>query len=53
MRDYKKEAAKRKESTKRLVVDVEKELADEFLTKLDKPYATWVKEQIKKFLQKI
>lgn len=53
MRDYKKESKWESEKYKRLVAKVDKDLAEEFLQKLDKPYAVWVKEEIEKFLKKI
>ncbi|CDA30124.1 unknown [Clostridium sp. CAG:492] len=54
-RDYKKESEKRKEKVKRFVVDVNRNLADKFLLQLEKdnkPYSTWVKENIEKYLKK-
>lgn len=51
-RNYQKEWETEKERCKRLVAKVDKELAEEFLQKLDKPYATWLKEEIEKFLKK-
>lgn len=51
-RDYKKELAWENEKYKRLVGKIDKELAEEFLNKLDKPYAAWLKEEIEKFLEK-
>ena len=53
MRDYKKESKWESEKYKRLVAKVDKDLAEEFLQELDKPYAVWVKEEIEKFLKKI
>lgn len=52
-RDYKKEREWENQKYKRLVAKVDKDLAEEFLQKLDKPYAAWVKEEIEKFLKKI
>lgn len=51
-RDYQKEAEWENKKYKRLVAKVDKELAEEFLRKLDKPYATWLKNEIEKFLKK-
>lgn len=54
-RDYKKESENRKKKVKRFVVDIDRNLAEEFLLQLEKdqkPYSTWVKENIKKYLQK-
>ena len=52
-RNLKKESEWRKKKYKRYVVDVEKDLAEEFSKKLGKegkPYSSWVKENIKKYL---
>lgn len=51
-RDYQKEAEWENKKYKRLVAKVDKELAEEFLGKLDKPYATWLKNEIENFLKK-
>ena len=51
-RNYKKETEWENQKYKRLVAKVDKTLAEEFLQKLDKPYATWIKEEIEKFLKK-
>lgn len=54
-RDYKKESEKRKEKSKRFVVDLEKDLAEEFteqLQKDNKAYSTWVRDNVKKYLKK-
>ena len=55
-RDLKKESEWRKKKYKRYVVDVEKDLAEEFSKKLEKegkPYSSWIKENIKKYLKKL
>ncbi len=52
MRNYKKELEWENTKYKRLVAKIDKKLAEEFLEKLDKPYATWLKEEINKFLKK-
>lgn len=55
MRDLKKETEWRKNKYKRLVVDVDKDVAEKFSQKLEnegKTYSEWVKENIKKFLEK-
>lgn len=54
-RDLKKETEWRKTKYKRLVVDVDKDIAEKFLKRLEsegKTYSEWVKENIKKFLEK-
>ena len=51
-RNYEKETEWEKQKYKRLVAKVDKELAEIFLQKLDKPYAVWLKEEIEKFLKK-
>lgn len=51
-RDYKKELKWENEKYKRLVAKIDKDLAEEFLQKLDKPYTTWVREEIEKYLKK-
>ena len=54
-RNFKKENEWRKNKYKRYVVDIEKDLAEEFSEKLKndgKPYSIWVKENIKKYLKK-
>ena len=51
-RDYKKEAELENKKYKRLVAKIDKNLAEEFLQKLDKPYAVWLKEKIEKYLEK-
>lgn len=52
MRNYKKELEWENKKYKRLVAKIDKTLAESFLEKLDKPYATWLKEQIENFLKK-
>lgn len=55
MRDLKKENEWRKNKYKRLVVDVDKDTAEKFLKELKrdgKSYSEWVKENIKKILEK-
>ncbi len=54
-RDIKKETEWRKNKYKRLVVDVDKDIAEQFQEKLKKDeitYSEWVKEHIKKYLKK-
>lgn len=51
-RNYEKETEWEKNKYKRLVAKIDKDLANTFLEKLDKPYATWLKEEIEKFLEK-
>ena len=55
MRNMKKETEWRKNKYKRLVVDVDKDIAERFQERLanDKiTYSEWVKENIKKYLEK-
>nr|DAI43410.1 MAG TPA: Ribbon-helix-helix domain [Caudoviricetes sp.] len=55
-RDYKKENENRKRKVKRFVVDIEKDLAEEFTVQLQKDgkqYSDWVRDNIKKYLKKI
>lgn len=55
MRDLKKETEWRKNKYKRLVVDVDKDIAEKFLKELEKAgktYSEWVKENIQKILEK-
>lgn len=55
MRDLKKETEWRKNKYKRLVVDVDKDIAEKFLKRLEsegKTYSEWAKENIKKILEK-
>lgn len=51
-RDYKKGSEWENKKYKRLVAKIDKNLAEEFLQKLDKPYAVWLKEKIEKYLEK-
>ena len=54
-RDLKKENEWRKNKYKRLVVDVDKNLAKRFLNELEQDdliYSDWVKTQIKKYINK-
>lgn len=54
-RDLKKENEWRKNKYKRLVVDVDKNLAKRFLNELEQDdliYSEWVKTQIKKYINK-
>ena len=51
-RDLKKESEWRKSKYKRLVVDVDKNIAEKFLKKIKKPYSIWVKEKIDEELTK-
>lgn len=50
MRNYIKESEWRKKKYKRIAVDLDVEVAERFLNKLDKPAAIWIREQIEKFL---
>lgn len=51
-RDFKKESEWRKNKYKRLIVDLDKNIAEEFLNKINKPFSTWVKEKINEELKK-
>ncbi len=54
-RDLKKETEWRRTKYKRYVVDVDKDVAEQFSSKLEKDgktYSVWVKEHIKKYLKK-
>jgi len=51
-RDYKKEKEWEESKYKRMVAKIDKNLANDFLDKLDKPYAVWLREQIELYLQK-
>lgn len=54
-RDIKKETEWRKTKYKRFVVDVDKDTAEQFQDKLKidgMSYSVWVKEHIKKYLEK-
>lgn len=52
-RDYKKELQWENAKYKRMVAKIDKELAEEFLSKIDKPYATWLKEEMQKYLKNV
>ena len=45
-RNYIKETQWEKDKYKRLVAKIDKELAEKFLNKINKPYAVWLKEKI-------
>ncbi len=45
-RNYEKEIQWEKDKYKRLVAKVDKNIAEEFLNKINKPYAIWLKEKI-------
>lgn len=51
-RNYQKEKEWEENKYKRMVAKIDKDLASEFLNRLDKPYATWLREQIENYLQK-
>ena len=51
-RNYKNETQWEKDKYKRLVAKIDKEIAEEFLNKIDKPYAVWLKEKISEELKK-
>ena len=51
-RNYEKEKEWENKKYKRLVAKIDKNLAEEFLKKLDKPYANWLKNEIEKYLEK-
>lgn len=51
-RNYDKETQWEKDKYKRLVAKIDKNLAEEFLNKINQPYAVWLKEQIKKELDR-
>lgn len=51
-RNYQKEKEWEENKYKRMVAKIDKDLANEFLNKLDKPYAVWLREQIESYLQK-
>nr|DAF27036.1 MAG TPA: hypothetical protein [Caudoviricetes sp.] len=51
-RNYEKESNWEKEKYKRLVAKIDKKLAEEFLIKINKPYAVWLKEKINEELKK-
>ena len=50
-RNYKKETQWEKEKYKRLVAKIDKNMAEEFLNKINKPYAVWLKEKISEELE--
>lgn len=52
MRNYKKENEWLKQNFKRFEVRIEKEKAEEFIKKINKPFATWAKEKIEEELKK-
>lgn len=51
-RNYQKEKEWEENKYKRMVAKIDKDLASEFLEKLDKPYAVWLREQIEIYLKK-
>lgn len=51
-RNYEKETLWEKDKYKRLVAKIDKDIAEEFLNKIDKPYAVWLKEKINEELKK-
>lgn len=55
MRNLKKETEWRKNKYKRFVVDIDKNIAEQFSKKLQddgKAYSEWVKENVEKYLEK-
>lgn len=50
-RNYEKETQCEKDKYKRLVAKIDKEVAQNFLTKIDKPYAIWLKKKIHEELE--
>lgn len=52
MRNYEKENEWEKNKYKRLVAKIDKKIAEEFLSKIKKPYAVWLKEKIDEELKK-
>ena len=55
MRDLKKETEWRKNKYKRLVVDIDKDIAEKFQDRLkndETTYSVWVKKNIEKYLKK-
>lgn len=55
MRDFKKETEWRKNKYKRLVADVDKDIANKFQEQLKKDnikFSDWIKENIKNYLEK-
>lgn len=51
-RNYEKETQWEKEKYKRLVAKIDRDLAEEFLNKINKPYAVWLKQKINEELKK-
>lgn len=51
-RNYEKENEWSKQKYRQVSARIDKNLADEFFEKLDKPYATWLKAEIEKYLKK-
>ena len=51
-RNYEKESKWEKNKYKRLVAKIDKNTAEEFLNKINKPYAVWLKEKIDEELKK-
>ena len=51
-RNYKKEKEWEENKYKRMVDKIDKNLANEFLDKLDKPFAVWLREEMQNYLQK-
>lgn len=51
-RNYKKENEWEKNKYKRLVAKIDIDLAENFLKKINKPYAVWLKEKISEELKK-
>ena len=51
-RKYKKEKEWEENKYKRMVAKIDKNLANEFLDKLDKPFAVWLREEMQNYLQK-
>ena len=51
-RNYEKEKKWENEKYKRLVAKVDKNIAEEFLNKINMPYAVWLKEKIQEELKK-
>ena len=51
-RNYKKEKEWEENKYKRMVAKIDKNLANEFLDKLDKPFAVWLREEMQNYLQK-
>ena len=51
-RNYEKEQKWEQEKYKRLVAKIDKNIAEKFLNKIDKPYAVWLKEKINEELKK-